>query len=384
MNLNMTEPDSTAHRRIGIRCHLRRWIFVTLMALYCLAIFFALDFLYSNLFFSESPNAPGLRIPNAVFDHTLAANYEGYERWGEARYRIATNSLGFKDATMRYVAPRGNSRRVVLIGDSLTEGIGVPFEQSFAGMLALAGQQRRDKTEFLNAAVVSYSPTLYYRKIKFLLDSGLKFDELVVLPDLSDVQDEATSYFCSDDNPKYAALCRPESTYQPVRYEKPHEPHGVLSRNFRLSNALLRQLWVLRGGAKGEATTPSDRIGWSVPNFDVGNMYAPLGVEGGITRAVQHMQALAELLKRQNIPLTVVVYPWPLSLVQDDPGGRWVTIWRDFCAINCKAFINTFPDFIAAKDAHSDWYVRYFILGDIHFSLAGHKLVFDALKRNGL
>jgi hypothetical protein len=96
------------------------------------------------------------------------------------------------------------------------------------------------------------------------------------------------------------------------------------------------------------------------------------------------MQDLAELLARRNIPLTVTVYPWPLSLAQEDPGGRWVAIWRDFCAGKCKAFIDSFPDFIAARDAHSDWYEKYFLVGDYHFSAAGHRIVYYALMRVGL
>ncbi len=129
---------------------------------------------------------------------------------------------------------------------------------------------------------------------------------------------------------------------------------------------------------------PSYRIGWSIPNYDVGDTYAPLGVDGGIARALLHMQALADLLRQRHIGLTVAVYPWPLSLVQADPAGRWVAIWRQFRVSNCKAFVDTFPDFMAARDAHADWYERYFVSGDAHFSAAGHRIVFDALTRAGL
>ncbi len=74
-----------------------------------------------------------------------------------------------------------------------------------------------------------------------------------------------------------------------------------------------------------------------------------------------------------------------VSLIQAEPAGRWVPIWRQFCAAAaCKAFVDTFPDFIAARDAHADWYERYFVPGDAQFSAAGHRIVFDALTRAGL
>ena len=99
------------------------------------------------------------------------------------------------------------SRRILLIGDSFVEGIGMNFEDSFAGLLQGAGQQRSDRIEFLNAGVASYSPSIYYKKIKYLLDSGLRFDEVVLFSDTADVTDEATAYFCIDDDPKYRAHC---------------------------------------------------------------------------------------------------------------------------------------------------------------------------------
>ncbi|HXW42198.1 MAG TPA: hypothetical protein VEK75_13405, partial [Xanthobacteraceae bacterium] len=198
----MNSAADEAGRGVAERDSRRRFAVAGLTALYCLAIFLALDFVYSRLFHHA---AGSMRIPDPVFSHTLRPNFDGYDIWGERKYRFITDSLGFKDAAVRDIPLRPQGRRVILIGDSFTEGIGVPFEETFAGMLAAAGAQRAAKTEFLDAAVLSYSPSLYYRKVKFLIDSGLVFDEVVVLPDLSDVLDEATSYFCFDDFPQYAA-----------------------------------------------------------------------------------------------------------------------------------------------------------------------------------
>lgn len=276
-----------------------------------------------------------------MFSHTLRPDFDGYELWGERKYRFITDSLGFKDAATRQIALTPDGRRVVLIGDSFTEGIGVPFEESFAGMLAAAGARRAAKTEFLDAAVLSYSPSLYYRKIKFLLEGGLRFDEVVVLPDLSDVLDEATSYFCFDDEPQYRALCPSAGTQPAADSGKRQQGRaaaadpvaaapdsvtvkdalraigGVLQRNFAVTDALRLivkfKLQDWSGEFKREQFVPSERIGWSVPNYDVGNAYAPLGVEGGIARALLHMQRLADLLAQRHIALTLAVYPWPLA-----------------------------------------------------------------------
>src|SRR5262249_32763549 len=77
-------------------------------------------------------------------------------------------------------------KRFVFIGDSFTEGLGYPWEQTFVGLLS----RSLGEAEILNAAVSSYSPTAYYIKIKWLLDEGYVFDHVVVLIDISDIQDE--------------------------------------------------------------------------------------------------------------------------------------------------------------------------------------------------
>ena len=176
------------------------------MAAYCIALFLVFDFAWSS-FTQGQEQARVARIYDPVYDHGFAANFDGYDVWGEARYRLITDSLGFKDASTRDVPLKSASRRILLIGDSFTEGIGQPFENTFAGLLAQEGAKRSSKVEFLNAGVASYSPTIYYAKIKYLLDKGLQFDEVVLFSDSSDVEDEASSYFCIDEDPKYRTYC---------------------------------------------------------------------------------------------------------------------------------------------------------------------------------
>src|SRR5215510_11116977 len=145
-------------------------------AAYCLALFLLLDFAFSSLTRGDEQR-PGYRIAHPVYDHGFAAKSEGYEAWGELRYTVITDSLGFKDASMRDVPLKPTSRRILLMGDSFAEGIGMPYEDFFAGILQRRGQDRIEEIEFLNAGVGSYSPSIYYKKIKYLLDAGLQFDE---------------------------------------------------------------------------------------------------------------------------------------------------------------------------------------------------------------
>ena len=350
------------------------------LVLYCLALFLIFDFVYSA-YSTGQERERSARVANPVYDHGLAANFEGYDVWGEARYPLFTNSLGFKDGWVREVPLKGSSRRILLMGDSFTEAIGMPYEDSFFGLLNRAGQQREQKIEFLDAGVASYSPSIYYKKVKYLLDHGLQFDEVVLLSDSSDVEDEATSYFCIDDDPNYQKLCTtPPGTYPPA---------GPLKRNFfidhfvvtnRVRITLKRWIQSASGNRRRAIEHDHDRIGWTTPNPDPAR-YRPLGVEGGIARSLENMTKLSDLLASRGIPLTIVVYPWAQQIAQNDRDSRQVKLWRDFCPGRCKAFINLFPAFFAVADSQKDWYEGLYILGDDHFSAAGNRMLFDELAK---
>ena len=75
---------------------LRRALVNTALFAYCLALFFAFDFGYSTLTRGEEKQRAA-RIANSVYDHGFAADFDGYDVWGEVRYRLTTNSLGFRD-----------------------------------------------------------------------------------------------------------------------------------------------------------------------------------------------------------------------------------------------------------------------------------------------
>jgi len=159
-----TPPDKPLSRRKGGSFSRalapRRLLTNTAMVVYCVVLFLMFDFIWSS-FTQGQEQARAARIYNPVYDHGLAAGFDGFDVWGEARYRLITDSLGFKDTSTREVPLKSASRRILLIGDSFTEGIGQPFENTFAGLLAQEGAKRSGRVEFLNAGVASYSPTIY-------------------------------------------------------------------------------------------------------------------------------------------------------------------------------------------------------------------------------
>jgi hypothetical protein len=235
----------------------------SLLVFYCLLLFLGFDFLYSA--FTRGQERERIaRVADPIFDHGLVPNFDGYDVWGEARYRFFTNSLGFKDGAVREVPLKASSRRILLMGDSFAEAIGIPYESTFFGLLNRDGQAREQKVEFLDGGVASYSPSIYYKKVKYLLDRGLQFDEVVLLSDSSDVEDEATSYFCIDDDPKYQKYCTtPPGTYPPASPLKQDffVDHFAVTNRVRIT--LKRWIQSLSGNRRRAVERDHERIGWA-------------------------------------------------------------------------------------------------------------------------
>ena len=62
------------------------------------------------------------RIPNEFYHHDLLPMVDTTGIWGETLYQVQTNSLGFKDASQRTVELNSDKHRILMIGDSFTEG----------------------------------------------------------------------------------------------------------------------------------------------------------------------------------------------------------------------------------------------------------------------
>jgi lysophospholipase L1-like esterase len=348
-------------------------------------------FLYLAIDFVISRSALRYQIPAAYviddprFHHTLAKNVCGFNTWGKARYEECTNSLGFRDS--RIIKIRSSSEkkcRVVFIGDSFTEGYGLPWEKTFVGMFA----NHFKDIEVLNAGVVSYSPSIYLRKLEWLLDQGVHFDHLVVYIDISDIQDEAAIYdFDSAGNvvnSRYSINMAAHVGDSPADVQNVRTAPSWLAsvRAFVRSRFALTSYFYYRIIWSSKVADPGDdiiRAMWTVSEDLPG--YGDMGVKGGIQKAVDNMTQLVALLRNRKIAFSVAVYPWPDQLRHDTVESRQVRIWQSWCQRNgCALFINHFPDFFAMKD-RNDWRNSLYIPGDSHFSERGAQLIAERLIR---
>jgi hypothetical protein len=314
--------------------------------------------------------ARDFRVRHPVYSHDLAPGFEGAAMWGPIRYRMSTNSFGFRDAAPRAVAARGAAPRLLLIGDSFLEGPGVDYESTVPALVA--AQYAGRGLEVLNAGVLSYSPVIYWKKIAYLLERGLQFDAAAVFIDISDIQDEAAWY-------------RLDGSGHVVEAAEPP---------FDFLHAWMRGSLTFRGLVKAsQLIYPHAPIaGCRVPDFSdygcrAGWTTSPLAMDrygrAGLRLASERMSALAALLRRHGIPLVVVVYPWPQQLWWNDRASQQIRHWREWSRRDGAEFVELFTPFFDEVDTRGTRQAvdRYFIPGDIHWSAEGHELVAAGFSR---
>ncbi len=325
------------------------------------------------------------RVRSPLYHHDLAPMRSLDDVWwGPNRYTVHTNSLGFRDRHAREVDVHAEHPRMMFIGDSFTEGVGYDWERTFVGLVDAA----LPHVEVLNAGVVSYSPSIYSRKVRYLLDDvGLNIDEVVVFIDISDAMDEARMYYRTPD-------ARIESRPDSVRNARVPSDAGddgalALIRRLIRDNTIvsatlvkLRRAILHRSGDVEPSIIVGERGLWTVDT----TIYRAYGEEGlGLmTRA---MNRLDSLVQRHDVELTVVVYPWPAQIVNNDHDSRHVRHWREWCVERDVRFIDLFPAFIppGATATPEETVRQYYVDSDVHWNEAGHRLVAQAfLEQYGL
>ena len=359
---------------------------------FSLIAFLALDYFRSQIILrrvkAAAAQAP-CRISDPVRHHALKPNCSFIERWGHDKYDYFTNSLGFRDEKVRDIPLTDARPRVLILGNSFTEGES-SWPNSYVGKIAASLPQY----DFLNGGGASYTPSNHLNIVRKLLADGVEFDEVIIFSGAFDVFNEAAFYRDLDAS---GAVAGPEhqrwkiSRYSKVRF--------FVARNFMLTSQLVEAVerFLVGHGLYHLATDQwgdefdMEMVAWTYRPVNETDPhptgYAPLGVNGGITKEMHKMDLLWQELEKRHIPLSVVVYPYPTQLVHDSVDSRQVRLWREWCEGKCKRLITLFPVFFALKDQcprtePGCWYLKYFIFGDMHYNGAGNAHVADEIVKN--
>jgi hypothetical protein len=309
-----------------------------------------------------------LRAASPVFHHTLKANHQhSAEKWGHISHSLSTNSLGFKDRAPREVPLSSTQYRILFMGDSFTEGVGYEYEKTFVGQLDEA--LKKYEVDILNAAVGSYSPTIYFKKTEYLLETvGLEFDHLIVFLDISDIQDEKEMYDIRDG--KVVWLGGQDSKIKDFIFEYTGFLKNIWTLMLNIQHHITPDPESLRTEEEIKYGINRHRSLWTVRE----DIYAAFG-QGGLAKADRYMNKLYQLIQSHKLEMSIAVYPWPDQIFNNDLESIQVQFWREWAKKHSVAFFNFFPIFILSEGNPKDILKQYFIQGDVHWNEKGHLLI---------
>lgn len=332
---------------------LRKRTSVTKVILFNLTAVFLMAGIFDISFtFLFAPKYSNFRTNSSYYHHGLKPLMTENTKWFK-EYTVHTNSLGFLDSSVREVPLKKNGKRFVFIGDSFTEGVSEPWENTFPGIVA--AELRKKNIELLNAGCISYSPVIYYLKMKYFIEKGLEMDDLYVFIDVSDVQDEVEYEYFKPTEPIPGL-----SSLNLIFYQSSYTYRYIYDRLFYWQENPRH-----KDSAFWEGAFYPVRHLWSMDEYHY-NKWGKHGLE----LSEKHMNLLHELTKKHGIRMHIAVYPWRMHILRNDLDSIQVTFWRDFCEKRGIDFINFFPDFINAGNAH-EMEQKWFVPGDVHWSREG-------------
>jgi hypothetical protein len=131
-----------------------------------------------------TPERKAHLVSDAVRHHRLRADWRGTVQG--VPYR--TNALGLRDRELTTPKPAGTVR-VLMLGDSFTEGGGFPDADTVPRRVETALRTRCPAVEVVNAGTASYSPILEYLVLQEV-GVAVAPDLVVVNLDMTDVHDD--------------------------------------------------------------------------------------------------------------------------------------------------------------------------------------------------
>ena len=316
------------------------------------SLFLLLDWGIGFLYHQIIAHSNRLRVKSIRYHHDLQPDFAGTDNWGGFDQAYFTNSLGFRDRVVRNVSlKKETDRRIVFIGDSFAEGVGVAYDSSFIGRIQQA--LRRSNTEVLNAGVVTYSPRLYYLKMKYWIEQrGLELDELFVIIDNADVQDEIVYDGWTPGFWHYSTTLSLIEKVQ-TRIKKISTPTITWDEKDYYAE---REKWLYE---------PAILQKWG---------------KRGLSLSIKHLLLLKQLCQVHGIKLGVIVFPRPEQIKRGSLTDSFNSAWKKFCNEQGVKMIDLYPAFIQSTSSkNADSIInRNFIAGDVHWNTSGHEKIATA------
>jgi len=159
-----------------------------LIFLITISIWIVIDFFLGRSLLNSIKYANNHGTVHPNFHHTFLPNVNKILYFA-GEYTFCTDSHGFRKSCNANKKKNKNFD-IIFIGDSVTEGVGLDFEDTIVGLI----ENKFENRKIANMAASSYSTMIYNNKLQYLIKNDYSFNEVFVLIDPSDIQDDSEVY----------------------------------------------------------------------------------------------------------------------------------------------------------------------------------------------
>jgi len=350
-------------------------IFHSLNIFFLFIFFFLIDFSLSKIFYKKNHCYNFQYFDNGHY-YDLKKNCKSRFRFksGFPTVNFFTDDYGLRVGDQNKIKQE-TKKNIFLFGDSFTFGVGLEYEDTFAGIL----ESNLPQYNFYNFAVGSYSPTVHLYRLNKALDAGLSPEKIILFLDLTDVIDESQRWFY-DKNLK--SPIRPE--------ERVNKRKNFFQQNFKLSNEIINisryslgvvknKISNLRDINKGVKTSIQGQFTYTNLNNLDKRFWKKNDFEKGLKNIRFNISEISKISKKINAEFFIAVYPWAETLYYGQEYFNWVNFAKDICNKNKCKTIDSFPIFQQYKQKNKDWSSKLYFIGDEHFNKQGAKLLANAV-----
>ncbi len=333
-----------------------------IITVYTLSLFLFIDFILGEKFLKKIGfiyQEDIYRVKNYHYEYSLKENLKtDFANWGNNYYTLCTDSRGFKFDCLE---KEKKHYQIAFIGDSFTEGIGLPYENTFVGQFKI-----KSNLDVVNLGVVSYSPSIFLKKIKYLINNKIiSFDHLIVAIDLTDLEDD----WSRKENKTINKIKKNNSN---VKFNLKY----FLTMHFPVTYLISKKVnWFIKLNILKSINVEHLDYSLNKASWTYMDNYPKLNEK--IELNIDNMNEIYSFLKKKNIKFSILIYPHQASILFDKKTSLYKKIWKDFCKNKCYKFIDAFTVFFVELEDSSKKKImsKYFIKGDPHFNISGNNVI---------
>ena len=268
--------------------------------------------------------------------------------------KIYTNKNGFRVSRLNKNRTTNSKKRIIIIGDSVAFGPGIKFEHSFQGLL----QEKYPDYQFENRAVIGHDIDHHLKTAQNIIKNPLAIEKIYLIYCLNDISNES-SYEIQQIHS--ASLNRSNDSL--INYLKKNKLSYVLNKFLRNKSVFYMYL-------KGILTNPSKRY------FEQDlKKYTQINKTSNLDK----LATIARTFSSYGIKFSVLIAPYEYQIREGATNSELLLPQRIILQFLNQSKIDNIDLYTTFKDfskISTDLYLGY---DPMHFSVKGHKLLFDVI-----